>query len=124
MTLSYSQASPAAHTPETDVSSCDEHLIPPRGPISNPDDLASMTSGTAPTPISTPSQSIERPDEQTTRSTVSPPSKAETCSPDTTSMSCETNRSRTQAPTCVPNCNDSGSFSGNTSVDATPCVAK
>src|SRR5215208_4857536 len=56
-TESYSHASPAAHTPSAEVASEDEHATPPVSPSSRPAERASITSGTAPVPITTRSAS-------------------------------------------------------------------
>ena len=58
-TESYSHASPAAHTPGADVSSVDEQAMPPVSPSASPADRASITSGTAPMPITTRSASSD-----------------------------------------------------------------
>ena len=65
-TLSYSQMSPAAKTPGTELSSRDEHFTPPASPSSSPAPRASITSGMTPAPITTRSQSSDRPPAVTT----------------------------------------------------------
>ena len=87
--LSYSQMSPAAKMPGTELSSCAEHFTPPASPISSPAPFASVTSGVTPAPITTRSQSSSSPLFVTTRSTRSPePSKRSSSSPPWTSTPC------------------------------------
>src|SRR5436309_9281461 len=75
-TLSYSQMSPAAQIPGTELSRVDEHLTPPASPISSPAALASVTSGLTPAPITTHSAGNSLPDLVTTLLTrPSEPSK-------------------------------------------------
>ena len=64
--LWYSQMSPAANTPGTEVSSWAEQRTPPLSPSSSPADRASITSGITPTPTTTMSHSSSRPELVTT----------------------------------------------------------
>ena len=61
MTDSYSQMSPAAYTPGTELSSREEQRTPPRSPISSPAFWASCTSGVTPAPTTTASAASSRP---------------------------------------------------------------
>ena len=82
MTLSYSQMSPAAKMPGTEVSSWDEHFTPPASPRSSPAAFASVTSGWTPAPITTLSHSSSSPLSVTTFVTrPSVPSKRASDSP-------------------------------------------
>ena len=87
--LSYSQMSPAAKMPGTELSSRAEHSTPPASPISSPAAFASVTSGVTPAPITTKSQSSSSPLFVTTLSTrPSEPSKRSSSSPPCTSTPC------------------------------------
>ena len=108
--------SPAAHTPGADVASVGEQRTPPLSPSSSFADRASMTSGTAPVPITTMSAGSSRPDAVTTRSTRSPPSSRSTPSPQTSSTPRPRSRSAKKPPAVGPKCADSGASSSITIV--------
>ena len=80
--LSYSQMSPAAKIPGTELSSPLEHFTPPASPSSSPACAASVMSGITPAPITTASQSSSSPLFVTTlRTRPSEPSKRSSSSP-------------------------------------------
>src|SRR5689334_4999757 len=102
-TLSYSQMSPAANTPGTELSSVEEHFTPPASPSSSPADLASVTSGCTPAPITTMSQGSSLPDLVTTAvRRPSDPSKRSSSSPPCTSTPCSSSTRWKKPPTSAP----------------------
>src|SRR3954453_3820936 len=105
--LSYSQMSPAAKMPGTDVSSPELQRTPPLSPSSSPAERASMTSGITPTPTTTMSQSSSFPAFVITRDTrPSEPSKRSSSSPPCTSTPCSSSTPWKKRPTSSPNWRD------------------
>ena len=112
--------SPAAHTPGAEVSSAAPQRTPPVSPSSSPAARASMTSGTAPVPMTTASASTTRPEAQTTRSIRSAPSKRSSGSPQTSSTPLLCSRSAKNRPAVAPKPVSSGADSTITIVQRLP----
>ena len=122
--LSYSQMSPAAKMPGTEVSSPALHFTPPVSPSSSPAERASVTSGCTPTPTTTMSQSSSRPSRVTTLLTrPSDPSKRSSSSLPCTSTPCSSSVSWKKRPTCLPNWRSSVTSSCITIEHFTPWAA-
>ena len=92
-------------------SSVEEQATPPVSPSARPEERASMTSGTAPVPITTRSASISRPDSVSTAATRSSPTNPPAGRRDELDAP-----GRSRAPTNAPTCGPSGSRAASSSI--------
>ena len=113
--------SPAAQMPSAEVASCAEHATPPVSPSASPAERASITSGTAPVPMTTKSASSGPPrlGDGALHARPRPRSRA-SGSPHTSSTPRAASSAPKNAARVGPKSVDSGASSSITSVHAVP----